>query len=87
MKTWPDADGSAITRYLSQLRLRSPISPIYYRQVLRSFQEIVVRRQCSPSQVSRDVLDAWLRERTLCQRCCTVLVSSTASSTFLCTRD
>lgn len=65
MKTWPDADGSAITRYLSQLRLRSPISPIYYRQVLRSFQEIVVRRQCSPSQVSRDVLDAWLRERAM----------------------
>lgn len=49
MKTWPDADGSAITCYLSQLRLRSPISPIYYRQVLRSLQEIVVRRQCSPS--------------------------------------
>lgn len=65
MKTWPDADGSAITRYLSQLRLRSPISPIYHRQVLRSFQEIVVRRQCSPSQVSRDVLDAWLRERAM----------------------
>ena len=63
MKTWPDTDGSAITRYLSQLRLRSPISPIYYHQALRSFQEVVVRRQCAPSQVSRDVLEAWLRER------------------------
>lgn len=65
MKTWPDADGIAITRYLSQLRLRSPTSPIYYRQVLRSFQEVVVRHQCSPSQVSREVLQAWLRERAM----------------------
>jgi integrase/recombinase XerD len=65
MKTWPDTDGSAITRYLRQLRLRSPTSPIYYRQVLCSFQEVVVRRQCPPSQVSRDALEAWLRERAV----------------------
>ncbi|PYU95233.1 MAG: integrase [Acidobacteria bacterium] len=63
MRTWPDSDGSAITRYLRQLRLRSPISPIYYRQALRSFQEVVVRRQCPTSQVNRDALEAWLRER------------------------
>ena len=48
MKTWPDTDGSAIDRYLRQLRLRCPISPIYYRQALRSFQEVVVRHQCAP---------------------------------------
>ena len=29
MRTWPDSDGSAITCYLRQLRLRSPISPIH----------------------------------------------------------
>ena len=63
MKTWPDTDGSTIDRYLSQLRLRCPTTPIYYRQALRSFQELVRRRQHSPSQVSRDDLEAWLRER------------------------
>ena len=63
MKSWPDTDGSTITRYLGQLRLRYRISPIYYRQALRSFQEVVVRCQCPPSQVSRDAVEAWLRER------------------------
>ena len=63
MRTWPDTDGSAITRYLHQLRLRCPISPIYYRQALCSFQEVVVRHQCPPLQVSREALEAWLRER------------------------
>ena len=56
MKPWPDTDGSAITRYLRQLRLRCPISPIYYRQALCSFQEVVVRHQCPPLQVSREAL-------------------------------
>jgi integrase/recombinase XerD len=63
MKSWPDTDGSTITRYLGQLRLRHRISPIYYRQTLRSFQEVVVRCQCPPSKVSRDTLEAWLCER------------------------
>lgn len=65
MKVWPDVDGSAIGRYLRQLRLRCPISPIYYRQALRSFQEAVVGHQCAPSQVSRDALESWLRERAM----------------------
>ena len=63
MKNWPDTGGSAITRYLRQLRLRCPISPIYYRQALCSFQEVVVRHQCPPLQVSREALETWLRER------------------------
>jgi integrase/recombinase XerD len=63
MNTWPDTDGGTIARYLGQLRLRCPTSPIYYRQALHSFQEIVVRQQCSPSQMSRDAFEAWLRER------------------------
>jgi integrase/recombinase XerD len=64
MKTWPDTDGRTIARYLRQLRLRCPTSQIYYRQALRSFQETAVRHQCPSSQVSRDVLEAWLRERS-----------------------
>ncbi len=64
MITWPDTDGSTINRYLSQLRLRCPLSPIYYRQALRSFQDVVVRRKCLPSQINRDTLQAWLLERT-----------------------
>jgi integrase/recombinase XerD len=64
MRTWPDTDGSTINRYLCQLRLRCPLSPIYYRQALRSFQDVVVRRKCPPSQINRNTLRAWLRERT-----------------------
>jgi integrase len=61
MKTWPDRDDAAIARYLRQLRLGCPTSPIYYRQALHSFQEVVVQHQ--PSPVKRDVLEAWLRKR------------------------
>jgi integrase/recombinase XerD len=64
MKSWPDIDGRAIDRYLRQLRLRCVISPIYYRQALRSFQKVIAGCQCPPSQVSRDALVAWLRERS-----------------------
>ena len=65
MKTWPDTDGAVVARYLGQLRLRYPTSPICYRQALHSFQKIVMRTQCPPSQVSRNALEAWLRERSL----------------------
>jgi integrase/recombinase XerD len=80
MKTWPDTDGSIINHYLSQLRLRCPTTPIYYRQALRSFQEVVSQHQFSLSQVSRDDLKAWLRIG-LSQRSCIAPVSSTASLT------
>lgn len=63
MKIWPDTDGSTIERYLRQLRLRNRTSPIYYRQALRSFQDVVVRLQHPPLQVSRDTLESWLHER------------------------
>ena len=65
MKTWPDTDGAVVARYLGQLRLRYPTSPIYYRQALHSFEKIVVATQCPPSQVSRDALEAWLHERAM----------------------
>jgi integrase/recombinase XerD len=62
MNTWPDTDGKIIARYLGQLRLRYPISPIYYRQALHSFQDAVVRQQCQSAQVNRKVLETWLSE-------------------------
>ncbi|GLS32433.1 hypothetical protein SAMN04488498_1359 [Mesorhizobium albiziae] len=83
MKTWPDTDGSAIARYLNQLRLRSPISPIYYRQTLRSFQDVVVRHQFASSQVSRDVLEAWLRERAVHSPVSTILHRARIVNRFL----
>lgn len=65
MKTWPDTDGSTINRYLDQLRLRSPISPIYYRQALHSFQDVVVSYQCASRKIHREVIEAWMRERAV----------------------
>ncbi len=63
MSAWPDTDGSAIARYLRQLRLRGSVTQTYYRQALRGFQDVVARRQGTASPVSRDTLEAWLRER------------------------
>ncbi len=60
MKTWPDAQDRTINRYLGQLRLRCPLTPIYYRQTLRSFQDVAIQHQL---QVNRKVVEAWLRER------------------------
>lgn len=65
MKTWLDTDASIINHYLSQLRLRCPTTPIYYRQTLRSFQELMNRREHQAPQVSRDDLEGWLRERAV----------------------
>jgi integrase/recombinase XerD len=62
MNTWPDTDGKVIARYLGQLRLRYPISPVYYRQTLHSFQDVVVRQQCQSMQVNRKALETWLSE-------------------------
>jgi len=62
MKPWPDTDGSAIARYLGQLRLRTRQARNIYRSVLRRFQDAMVRHRCS-SSVSREALEAWLRER------------------------
>jgi hypothetical protein len=83
MNTWPDTDGKIIAGYLGRLRLRYPISPIYYRQALHSFQEVAVRQQRQTSQVSRKVLEVWLSERALRpgRRFYIALASSIASST------
>jgi integrase/recombinase XerD len=65
MTTWPDIDEKTIARYLSQLRLRGKVSPIYYRQALRSFQDTVVRLQRDPAEIDREVLEIWLHERAM----------------------
>lgn len=63
MSTWPDTDGKIIERYLAQLRLRYPISPIYYRQTLRSFQEVASRQNPQSIWITRETLETWLSER------------------------
>ena len=63
MSTWPDTNDRIIARYVDRLRLRCTLSPIYYRQALRNFQESVRRHQHSPGNVDRKTLEAWLRER------------------------
>lgn len=83
MKTWPDTDGRTIARYLGQLRLRCPISPIYYRQALRTFQQVVVRDQRSPRQLGPEVLETWLRERAMHWPVATLLHRGRIASRFL----
>lgn len=83
MNAWPDTDGGTIARYLAQLRLRCPASPIYYRQILRSFQEVMVRHHGSSSQVRREVLEAWLRERAIHWPVSTVLHRARIVNRFL----
>lgn len=63
MNTWPDTDGKIVERYLAQLRLRCSISPTYYRQTLRSFQDIASRQEHSPARITRETLEIWLSER------------------------
>jgi integrase/recombinase XerD len=82
MKAWCDTDGSAIARYLGQLRLRTPRSQRHYRSVLCGFQDVVTRRQRS-SRVSRETLEAWLRERAVYWPVSTVLHRARILDRFL----
>lgn len=63
MNTWPDTDGKIIECYIAQLRLRCSISPTYYRQTLRSFQDVAFRQEHSPERITRETLETWLSER------------------------
>jgi integrase/recombinase XerD len=65
MSTWPDTDGKTVDRYLSRLRLRYPISRTYYRQALRSFQDVAVRQRSQSLQITQETLKTWLSERAL----------------------
>ena len=89
MKAWPDTNGSAIARYLRQLRLRSLVNPRpIIVSVLRGFQESWCSVMRSSSRVSRDALEAWLHERAAAVAAfnafSTVPASSIDSSTSLC---
>jgi site-specific recombinase XerD len=83
MKTWPDTDGSAITRFLRQLRLRSQANQTYYRQTLCSFQDVVARCGHATRQVSRANVETWLRERAEQWRVPTVLHRALIVNRFL----
>lgn len=63
MSTWADTVGKIIERYLAQLRLRCSISPTYYRQTLRSFQDVASRQKHNPARITRETLETWLSER------------------------
>jgi len=76
MNAWPDTDGRTIARYLGQLRLRCSTSRIYYRQALRTFQEVVIRDQRTPGQLGREVLETWLREYAMHWPMATLLYGS-----------
>jgi integrase/recombinase XerD len=62
MNAWPDVDGSAISRHLRQLRLRSPHTARGYRRVLAGFQKRVEQRG-RRGTVDLAIVSEWLRER------------------------
>src|SRR5271155_1595965 len=79
MRTWPDKNDRAIGRFLRERRLRHLQTPMTYRHVLRSFQDVVKRCERSSSRVSRRTLEVWLHERgaewsafTLLHRACII---------------
>jgi integrase/recombinase XerD len=63
MRIWPDRNDSAIGRSMRQRRLRHPQTPSFYHRVLRGFQDVVKRCECSLSRVIRQTLEVWLHER------------------------
>lgn len=83
MRTWPDRDGSAIGRFLSQRRMRHPQTAKTSRRLLRDFQEVVRRCERSPSRVSQATLAAWLHERSAEWAASTVLHSACLIARFL----
>lgn len=83
MNTWPDTDNSAIERYLKQFRFRDAWTRIRYRHILLGFQERVSQHDHAASQVSRDDLEAWLRESARCWAVSTVLHRARIVDRFL----
>jgi integrase len=57
MNTWPDMDGAAIDRYIRQLRLRHPKTPVIYRSELLRFQRFIQEQ----GELSVKSMIAWLR--------------------------
>ena len=83
MKTWLDGDTDGICRYLRQLRLCSASSPIYYRQTLHSFRDVVIWVGGPASLITRQALETWLHERLTHFTASTVLHRSRIVNRFL----
>jgi len=83
MRTWPDKNDRVIGRFLRERRLRHPQTPMTYRHVLRGFQDVVKRGECSSSRVSRRTLEVWLHERSAVWSASTVLHRACIVDRFL----
>jgi integrase/recombinase XerD len=83
MKTWPDRNGNAIGRFLRERRFRHPQTPLTYRRILRGFQEVVKRCECSSSRVNQRTLEVWLHERGAVWSASTVLHRACLVDRFL----
>jgi integrase/recombinase XerD len=83
MRTWPDRNGSAISRFLRERRIRHPQTPKTYRRLLRGFQDVVERCERTSSRVSQRTLETWLRERSAEWSASTVLHSACIVDRFL----
>ena len=59
MTRWPEDGDVIIENYIAQLPLHYAITPIYYRQALNSFWQVVLRFGAT----DRQALEYWLRER------------------------
>ena len=59
MTRWPEDGDVIIENYIAQLPLHYAITPIYYRQALTSFWQVVLR--CGTTD--RQAFEYWLRER------------------------
>ena len=79
MNAWPDPDHTVIARYLGKPRLRSANSRIYYRQVLRGFQDVAQRYPA----IDRQTLEVWLREWRTCWHPSTLLHRARIVDRFL----
>jgi integrase len=83
MTTWLDGDTNGIFRFLRKLRLCSASSPIYYRQTLHSFRDVVIRVGAPASLITRQTLETWLREKLTQWSSSTVLHRSRIVNRFL----
>src|SRR6056297_420661 len=59
MTCWPEDGNVIIETYITQLPLHCAITPIYYRQALNSFWQVVLRFGAT----DRQAFEYWLRER------------------------
>lgn len=61
MKPSPNTDREMPSRFVQQLRFRSPITPASYRSILNGFWRFALKRP-APRMVSKEVIQRWLRD-------------------------